>query len=77
MLDWVLHRDCPPPSYSLFRYWTPQLARVSDCVHGPRIDVYPPDMHPETPPTFLIQQYRCPAVPPADTLITVPTPPAR
>ncbi len=74
LLAWLHHDDCPAPSYTPFRYWTPGLARVSDCVHGPTIDVYPPDTHPEVPPTFIILPYHCPAVPPAETVIDVPSP---
>ncbi|HZT82661.1 MAG TPA: hypothetical protein VFA26_20700, partial [Gemmataceae bacterium] len=54
LLAWLHHDDCPAPSYSPFRYWTPHLARVSDCVHGPAICVYPTDTHPEVTPTFIV-----------------------
>jgi hypothetical protein len=70
-----LTHQCPSPSYSPFRYWTPCLARVSDCIHGPRIDVYPPDRHPEVPPSFFNLRYRCRPADPAATLVPVPTPP--
>jgi hypothetical protein len=73
--DWLCDH-CPPPSYSPFRLWAPRAARVSDRVHGPKLDVYPPDRHPEIPPTFTILKYSCPAVDPAATLIEPPTPPA-
>jgi hypothetical protein len=74
--DWFQH-DCPKPSYSPFRYWTPDLARVHDCVHGPKLDVYPSDTHPEVSPSFTTLQFPCPAASPAETIIPVPTPPAR
>jgi hypothetical protein len=70
--DWL--HDCPLPSYSPFRYWAPGLARVNDRVHGPKLSVYPPDRHPEVPPTFRILEFRCPAVDPAATLIEPPSP---
>jgi hypothetical protein len=73
--DWLCG-SCPPPSYSPARLWAPRLARVSDRVHGPKVDVYPPDRHPEVPPDFIILKYPCPAVEPAATLIERPTPPA-
>ena len=63
-------------SYSPFRYWAPGAARLSDDIHGPKLSVYPPDRHPEIPPTYLILKYPCPAVPPAATIIEPPTPPA-
>jgi hypothetical protein len=70
--DWLCG-DCPRPSYSPLRYWTPTAARVSDCVHGPSQSVNPPDSHPEIPPTYDIPRYPCPAAPPAATIIPVPT----
>ncbi|HKI30964.1 MAG TPA: hypothetical protein VKA46_03805 [Gemmataceae bacterium] len=75
LLDWLCHDDCPRPSYSPFRYWTPGAAYVHDCVHGPWLSVYPPDRHPEIPPSFNILKYPCPAADAASTLIPVPTPP--
>jgi hypothetical protein len=69
LLDWLGHGDCPKPSYSPLRYWTPGPARVSDCVHGPRLSAYAPNTHPEIPPTFYTLKYPCRAVEPAATLI--------
>lgn len=76
ILDWLGLCQCPRPCYSPFRYWTPTAARVHDCCHGVHLSVYPPDRHPEIPPTMFIYKYKCPPVPPADTIIPVPTPPA-
>src|SRR5436190_7631004 len=67
--DWFYHRDCPPPDYSPFRYWVPGAARVHDKVHGPHLDVYAPDRHPEIPPTYITLTFPCPPVEPAGTLI--------
>jgi hypothetical protein len=76
LLDWFCPNDCPPPSYSPARFWAPAAARVHDFCHGPKIPVYPPDRHPEIPPTFTILKYPCPAALPAATIIEPPTPPA-
>jgi len=65
VLDWLCHRDCPSPSYSPARYWTPTLARTYDCVCGPKLSVYAPDRHPEVPPNVVISRYPCPPVAPA------------
>jgi hypothetical protein len=72
---WFGH-DNPPPSYSPFRYWTPALARIHDHFHGPSLNVYPPDRHPEIEPDYKILQYPHPAVDPAATIIEPTTPPA-
>jgi hypothetical protein len=63
-------------SYSAFRYWTPGLARVHDDCHGPRLNPYAPDRHPEITPTYIILKFPCPAVDAAATIIEPPTPPA-
>ncbi|MBI1917476.1 MAG: hypothetical protein HYS12_22480 [Planctomycetes bacterium] len=76
LLDCLGIGHCPPPSYSPFRYWAPRLARVNDCIHGPRLSVYAPDRHPEIPPTFVVLPFPCPAADPAATIIERPTPPA-
>lgn len=65
VLDWLCHRDCPKPSYSPARYWVPHAARTYDCLCGPKLDVYPPDRHPEVAPTYVISPYPCPPVDPA------------
>jgi hypothetical protein len=75
LASWFGCGDCPPPSYSPFRYWTPALARLHDCFHGPSLSMYAPERHPEVPPSAYILQYPCPPVPPAETLIPTPTPP--
>src|SRR4051794_28720589 len=76
LLDWFGCGSCPPPSYSRCRFWAPRLARVCDCIHGPRLSVYAPDRHPEIPPTFVNLPFPCPAANPAETIIARPTPPA-
>src|SRR5205823_3670583 len=63
-------------SYSPLRYWAPAVARVSDNIHGPKIDVYAPDRRPEIPPTFIVLPFAHPAVEPGATIIEPPTPPA-
>jgi hypothetical protein len=75
LFDWLAHRDCPKPTYSPLRYWTPGPARVSDCVHGPRLSSHAPNTHPDIPPTFITLEYPCRAAEPAATLI--PPPPER
>ena len=72
LLDRLCHKDCPPPSYSPLRYWTPGLARLSDCVHGPRLDVYPPARPGDMPPSYIVLKYPWPAVDPAATIIQPP-----
>jgi hypothetical protein len=72
---WNWLHGCPPPSYPPIRYWAPAVAHANDDIHGPKINVYAPDRHPEIPPAFEVLPYRCPPVAPALTLIDVPTPP--
>ena len=50
LASWLNPCSAPSPSYSPFRYWAPRLARVYDCIHGPRLSVYAPDRHPESRP---------------------------
>jgi hypothetical protein len=68
--------DCPPPDYSPFRFWAPRGAKAYDDLHGPKIDVYAPDRHPEIPSATTILKFKCPPVEPGATLIEPPTPPA-
>jgi hypothetical protein len=70
--DWLCYGGCPAPSYSPLRYWAPGPARVSDCVHGPRLSSYAPDTHPEIAPTFTVLKFPCQPADPAATLIPVP-----
>jgi hypothetical protein len=72
LLDRFCYGDCQRPSYSPWRYWAPGPARVSDCVHGPRLSSYAPNTHPETAPTFTVLKFPCQAADPAATLIPVP-----
>src|SRR5229473_1041618 len=74
--DWLCPSDCPTPSYSPFRYWAPRMARVNDDIHGPKLNVYAPDRHPEITPTHTILKFPCPAVEPAATVIEPPSAPA-
>jgi len=76
LMDWLFPDDGPTPSYSPLRYWAPRVGRVHDDCHGPKLSVYPPDRHPEIPPTYNILKFPCPAVDPAATIIEPPTPPA-
>ena len=64
-LHWLFPDDGPAPAYSPLRYWAPGLGLVYDKFHGPKVSVYPPDRHPEVPPTDVISRYPCPPVDPA------------
>jgi hypothetical protein len=72
LLDRFCYGDCQRPSYSPLRYWAPGPARVSDCVHGPRLSSYAPDTHPDIPPTYTVLKFPCQPADPAATLIPVP-----
>jgi hypothetical protein len=74
-------KDCPIdnspcPTYSCTRYWAPGLAHCCDNCHGIKIPVWPPNRHPEIPPTVTIIRYPCMAAYPAATILIPPTPPA-
>jgi hypothetical protein len=73
-MNWATH-GAAGPCYSPLRYWAPGLARVYDHLHGPRMDPYPPDRHPEITPTMSTLKFACPAVEGAATVFTPPTPP--
>jgi hypothetical protein len=73
---WIFPSESQPNSYSPLRYWAPRVERVHDIVHGPKIDVYAPDRHPEIPPTFSNLHFPCPTADPASTLIERAAPPA-
>lgn len=75
VLNWLGHHNDPPPSYPPIRYWAPNVARIGDCLHKPHLSVYPPDRHPEVPPTFALIKFRCATAAPGDTLIEVPAAP--
>jgi len=68
------HYD-PPPSYCVFRYWTPRLARCYDQCYGPKLSVFAPNRHPEIEPYCIILRYPHPAVGPPATIIDPPKPP--
>ena len=73
---WIFPSESQPNSYSPLRYWAPRAERVHDIVHGPKINVYPPDRHPEIPPTNKNLTFPCPAVDAAATIIPPSLPPA-
>ncbi len=73
---WLFPSESQPNSYSPLRYWAPRAERVNDIVHGPKIDVYAPDRHPEIPRTFGSIYFPCAAADAASTLIQHPSPPA-
>jgi hypothetical protein len=75
LLDWLFPDDGPTPAYSPLRYWAPAVGRVNDHFHGPALSPFPPDRHPEIPPTFITLTFPCPAADPSATLIPVPTAP--
>jgi hypothetical protein len=72
---WLFPSESQPNSYSPARYWTPGPAKFSDDIHGPRIDVYAPNRHPEIAPTYSNLKFPCPSADPAATLIERPSPP--
>jgi hypothetical protein len=71
------HPDAQVPSYCPARYWTPGLARMYDCLCGPRLSPWAPDRHPEIPPGVAVLQYPRwhPAPYPGQTIVSTPTPP--
>ena len=68
--------DCPRSDYSPAHYWVPRAVKAHDCLHGPRLPVDAPEIHPDIAPATYTIQFPCPPVAPADTLIPTPTPPA-
>lgn len=75
ILNWLGIGDDPPSSYPKIRYWAPTVARVGDAIHHRTLSVYPPDRHPEIPPTFTVIQYHNSVASPAETMIPRPKPP--
>lgn len=75
--DWMCGcgDDCPKSSYSCLHFWAPSLSRANDCIHGPKIDVYAPDRHPEVEPGVTVLRYHCPPAAPIATFVPVPTAP--
>jgi hypothetical protein len=65
-----------PSSYSPMHYWAPTVSQINDCVHGPRLNVYAPDRHPEIAPGHDILTFPTAVAAPADTIVTPPNPPA-
>jgi hypothetical protein len=76
LLGWFFPDDGPEPAYSCLRYWAPRAGKCYDHFHGLRLDVYPPDRHPEVIPDWIILPFPHLAADPAETLIPVPTAPA-
>jgi hypothetical protein len=75
ILTWLGLGNDPPPSYSPAHFWAPGATKLYADIHGPRINVYPPDRHPEISPTHTILQYPTSIALPAETIIKRPTPP--
>ncbi len=73
--EWLFPSSGHDSDYSSAHYWAPALSKAHDDHHGPRLDVYAPDRHPEIPETYIILEYCQPAVPAAATLIQVPSAP--
>jgi hypothetical protein len=64
LLDWFHKSDCPPAHYSCLHYTTPTLVKAYECVHGPKVCVYPPDRAPGVPPSYATFTYPCKTVDP-------------
>ncbi len=73
-LDWLFPDDHRCHCYPASRYWLPGLAHCHDNKEGPKLQVYPPNRHPEIPPYCLVLKYPCPSAAPAQTIITPPSP---
>jgi hypothetical protein len=56
--------DCPPPSYSCWNYWAPNLLRQHDW-HRPLTYIYAVNRFPDIPYGYDIHTFPCPAVEPA------------
>jgi hypothetical protein len=69
--------DGGAPSYPRIWYWAPAIGRANADIHGPYLNVYAPDRHPEVPPTYIALRFprRPPIAAPAATIIPVPIPP--
>ncbi|OWK35090.1 hypothetical protein [Fimbriiglobus ruber] len=65
--------DSDQSSYSPLRYWAPWLARGKDHCNGPKLSMYPPDRHPESPPLVLRLTYQKRTAPPEATIIDRPS----
>jgi hypothetical protein len=67
LLDALMDKlhGCPPSNYSPFHVLTPDLYYAHECLHGPRVSVYPPNRFPCTEPTFERYSYRCRSVEPS------------
>jgi hypothetical protein len=66
IFDWWGCKHCPPPSYPVCHYWTPELYKVWACFHGPKISQYSVLRYPELPVVNETHPYPCPTVVPVD-----------
>jgi hypothetical protein len=76
ILTWLGFGDDPPPVYSPARFWAPGAAKVHDDLFAPRVGVYPPNRHPEIPPTHDIKRYPTSIALPKETINQRPAAPA-
>jgi hypothetical protein len=56
--------DCPPSQYSCLHYLTPNLYRVYEQCHGPKVGLVAPDRYPQFPLHYEITTFPCPTAPP-------------
>jgi hypothetical protein len=56
--------DCPPSQYSCFHYLTPNLYRVYEQCHGPKVGMVAPEKYPQFPLHYEITTFPCPTTPP-------------
>ena len=73
---WIFPSESQPNSYSPINYDAPRLVRLKAYFHGPKVDVYPPDRHPEIPADYNILRFPCAAADASATLFERPSPPA-
>jgi hypothetical protein len=67
LLDALMDKlhGCPPSNYSPLHVLTPDLYYAHECLHGPRVSVYPPNRVPGVQPTFERYCYPCRSVVPS------------
>jgi hypothetical protein len=70
--EWGVPKDCPPPSYCRWHYWTPTVYRVYACLCGPKIDHYANVNCSAELMAFKIAQFHCPAVDPITFYLQAP-----
>jgi hypothetical protein len=66
LFTWWQQCKCPPPSYPVCHYWTPELYKVWACFCAPKISQYPAVRYPELPMVNQTYPYPCPPVVPTD-----------